>query len=138
MRGGHGGGHGARGGFGERPQGEAPGGAMVHRRLPATIQIQQQGSTVSVADSAGTLIQVISTGGGQAIKPAKDSGPQQLTGEWVSGHLEVQRTSGNGVKITDIYMLMNEGRTLKILTKVEPGSSGSPSVFTHVYQRVHA
>jgi hypothetical protein len=127
--------HEGQGSWGGHPGGE--GGAMGNReggrgrmRLPRHIQIAQNGSLVSFADSTGAVLQEIAF---DSHAPAAASQVMRRTGQWKSGALEVQREGRGGATFTESWSLQDAG-TLVCTTKIQGGEMGDRTM-KRVYQR---
>ncbi len=57
-------------------------------------------------------------------------------GHWKGGRLEAERSSFGGAKITEVSELKDDGRTLVVHTKIEPGGERPGIEFKRVYARV--
>jgi hypothetical protein len=146
-RGGRGGGEGGYGGRGGRGGGEPGGpggpdgaaqGAAPQRpaRLPDLMHITQTPEVVSFEDSAGTVVQEITTLGGGQDTLAHSPGAQVMSGEWQGEKLLIQRQTPRGGTLSITVSLEGKGEQLVIETKME-GSGDMPSrSFKRVYERV--
>ena len=88
-------------------------------RLPALIHIMHARSVVSVADSAGAVIEEITTIAAPADTLSHAPGAQVLRGAWKDGRLEAQVPGPRGGKATQTLGLEDGGRTLVIHTRLE-------------------
>lgn len=124
---GHSGNH--EGQMGSHGQMGARGGRM---RLPRHIEVTQNGSLVSFADSTGTVLQQIAF---DSHAPAAASDVVRRTGQWKGNALEVQRERG-GATFTESWSLQDSG-TLVCTTRIQGGEMGDRTM-KRVYRRVEA
>ena len=105
-------------------------GGRGRMRLPRHIQITQDGSLVSFADSTGAVLQEIAF---DSHAPAPAADVIRRTGQWKAGALEVQREGRGGATFTESWSLQNAG-TLICTTKIQGGDMGDRTM-KRVYQR---
>ncbi|HEY6867396.1 MAG TPA: hypothetical protein VI792_09070 [Candidatus Eisenbacteria bacterium] len=134
---GHGGGGHHGGGEGHRDGGGSGRGGPEARpaRLPDLMHVTQTKSVVSFEDTTGHVVREITTVPASADTFAHAPGAQLLSGTWSGGQLVVERTGGNGFKLTETIALEGDQRSLVILTKVEDGSNPARE-FKRVYRRM--
>jgi len=105
-------------------------GGRGRMRLPRHIQITQDGSLVSFADSTGAVLQEIAF---DSHAPAPAADVIRRTGQWKAGALEVQREGRGGATFTESWSLQDAG-TLICTTKIQGGDMGDRTM-KRVYQR---
>ena len=133
----HGGrGRGGRGGFGSRPgDGGALGEGMRRTRLPDVLHIEQTAHSLRLADTTGTVLQVIAFGAELEASSAQAAESKEPVAAWIGTRLQVQRSRSSGVEVTDSYWLEDDGRTLKVRTVIESRGSTPSGIHTRVYTR---
>jgi len=92
---------------------------------------------LSIADSAGTVVQEIALRPESGDADGSGDGPPVLPGQWKGDRLEVKRTTPRGT-MTQTFALSDKGQSLVVSTKVEP-SGGRPGFENkRVYRRAAA
>jgi hypothetical protein len=102
-------------------------------RLPDVLRIEETGNTLSLEDSVGAVVQEIAIGKGKDNDLSEDV--VKVSGEWKGDKLEVKREGPRGGKMTEVYSVADEGRTLVIQRKAEFGGHGARE-WKRVYRRV--
>jgi len=126
------GGHGGQGGHGG-----PDGGGGMRRGLPRFLRIAPVDVGLSIADSAGTVVQEIALRPESGDADGSGDGPPVLPGQWKGDRLEVKRTTPRGT-MTQTFALSDKGQSLVVSTKVEP-SGGRPGFENkRVYRRAAA
>jgi len=127
--------HGSWGGGGGN--GGGGGGAEGARRtvpLPEVIHITETPTLVSFEDSTGVVLQEITTLNGAPDTQAHSPGVPVIAGSWNDQALEVSRTGGRGMTMTQTYTLEGGGRTL-VVQSAFTGGDGERREFKRVYER---
>jgi hypothetical protein len=112
----HGGGPGGQAGPGG-PEGQGQGAGPRRGRLPNLVHIVQKASYVSIEDSTDTELVRILTAGTKA--DASEGEVRVVEGHWKDGRLEATDEPRPDVRVTQVYALKDNGRTLEVKTKIE-------------------
>jgi hypothetical protein len=138
--GGMGGGWGHHGGGGgEHPSGGPDGAPQGQRpvRLPELMHITQTNEIVSFEDSAGAVLQEITTIGAAKDTLAHALGAQVVVGRWEKDKLEVDREGPRG-KVVTTFSIEDDGKRLVMHVKMEGNGEMPSREFKRSYVRVNS
>ncbi len=97
------------------------------RQLPTGIELR---------DTLGVVFQSVIVTEDKEVAPVDSSGVAQLRGKWQGQGLEAEAQGSRGGTMEETYALTDDGKTLKITTKVLLSSSRPPIEFSRTYARV--
>jgi hypothetical protein len=138
--GGMGGGWGHHGGGGGEHSSGGPDGAPQGQRpvrLPERMHITQTNEIVSFEDSAGTVLQEITTIGAAKDTLAHALGAQVVAGRWEKDKLEVDREGPRG-KVVTTFSIEDDGQRLVMHVKMEGNGEMPSREFKRSYVRVNS
>jgi hypothetical protein len=109
----------------------------MRRGLPRFLRIAPVDIGLSIADSAGTVVQEIALRPLTGDEGGTESQAPVVAGKWKGDKLEVERADPRGT-MTQSFALSDKGQSLVVSTKVEP-ADGRPAFETkRVYRRASA
>lgn len=124
------------GGRGDRASGSGDRADARPLMLPDLIHVTQTSTVVSLEDSAGVVLEEITTIGSATDTLAHAPGARVSRGAWQDTALVVDRGGSNGFKLVRTITLEQQGQVLVMLTHFEAPGGEPPRDFRRVYRRV--
>jgi hypothetical protein len=103
-------------------------------RPPMTMLIEQTDSTLVMSERGQTL-QVLALGDPKIVGAAIEPDVPHSSARWKGSSLIAERQTRRGGKLTQTYSLDGAGKTLTIVTRIEPQGQGPTIELKRVYDR---
>src|SRR2546428_1808756 len=127
----HGGGGGTRGGMSDEQRQRMHQTMQLVFDAPPALNIAETDSSVAVRSDTGAAL-VLYNDGRKVTQKVEGGGDIEIKGRWQGNDFVVERKGSGGGKVTEDYLLSQDGKQLYVIVKFE-GGRGRSIEFRRVY-----